>query len=47
VLAFAVGSGRGRIRRDVYRGVLAVCGVFVLGMSVYFMVSGVRFLRGL
>jgi threonine/homoserine/homoserine lactone efflux protein len=47
VLAFTVGSGRGRISRGVYRGVLAACGVFVLAMSVYFVVSGVRFLRGL
>ena len=46
-LALVVGSGRGRVRRDVYRGVLGVCGVFVLAMSVYFVVSGVRFLRGL
>lgn len=47
VLAFVVGSGRGRIKRGVYRGVLAACGVFVLAMSVYFVISGVRFLRGL
>jgi threonine/homoserine/homoserine lactone efflux protein len=46
-LAFAVGSGRGRVRRNVYRGVLAICGVFVIAMSGYFVVSGVRFLRGL
>jgi threonine/homoserine/homoserine lactone efflux protein len=45
-LAIVVGSGRGRVRRGVYRGVLAVCGVFVLAMSAYFVVSGVRFLRG-
>jgi len=46
-LAMIVGSGRGRVRREVYRGVLGVCGVFVLAMSVYFVVSGIRFLRGL
>jgi hypothetical protein len=43
---FAVGSGRRPVRLDVYRGVLLVCGVFVLAMSAYFVVSGVRFLCG-
>jgi len=45
-LALVVGSGRGRVRREVYRVVLGVCGVFILAMSVYFVVSGARFLRG-
>jgi threonine/homoserine/homoserine lactone efflux protein len=44
VLAFVVGTGRGRIKRGVYRGVLAVCGFFILAMSGYFIVSGMRFL---
>lgn len=42
-LALVVGSGRGRIPPTVYRVVLGVCGVFVIVMSVYFLVSGVRF----
>lgn len=47
VLAFTVGAGRGRIQRGVYRGVLAACGAFILAMSAYFILSGIRFLRGL
>jgi len=46
-LALVVGAGRGRIAPGVYRGVLGVCGVFVMAMSVYFLVSGVGFLRGI
>ena len=45
-LAFAVGSGRGRIPRGVYRGILGICGLFVMLMSVYFFYSGVNFLSG-
>lgn len=45
-LAFVVGSGRGRFPVGVYRGVLGVCGLFVMLMSVYFFYSGVNFLRG-
>lgn len=44
-LALVVGAGRGRIPRGVYRGVLGICGLFVMAMSVYFLVSGVGFLR--
>lgn len=43
-LALVVGSGRGRIPAGVYRGVLAVCGLFVMAMSGYFLLSGLRFL---
>lgn len=45
-LAFVVGSGRGRFPAEVYRGVLGVCGLFVMAMSVYFVYSGVNFLTG-
>lgn len=45
-LALVIGAGRGCIAPGVYRGVLGVCGVFVMAMSVYFLVSGVGFLRG-
>lgn len=46
-LALVVGSGRGRIPERAYRIVLGVCGVFVMAMSVYFLLSGLRFFRGL
>jgi threonine/homoserine/homoserine lactone efflux protein len=42
-LALVVGSGRGRIPPGVYRVVLGGCGVFVMVMSGYFLISGVRF----
>ncbi|MBI4280344.1 MAG: LysE family transporter [Armatimonadetes bacterium] len=44
LLAFVVGAGRGRIPAGVYRAVLGVCGVFVIAMSAYFLISGLRFL---
>jgi len=45
LLAFAVGAGRRRVPRRVYRGILGACGVFVMAMSLYFAYSGLRFLR--
>jgi len=44
-LALVVGSGRRRIPPGVYRAVLGACGVFVMAMSAYFVLSGIRFLR--
>lgn len=46
-LSVVVGSGRGRLPAGLYRIVLGVCGVFVMAMSAYFLVSGVRFFRSL
>lgn len=43
-LAFIVGTGRGRIPAGVFRGVLGVCGIFLVGLSLYFIYSGVAFL---
>ena len=43
-LAFAVGTGRGRVPGQVYRVALRVCGVFVILMSGYFFYSGLRYL---
>ena len=47
LLAFAVSSGRRIISDRVYRGVLIVCGVFLVFMGVTFAVAGVGFLRSL
>lgn len=44
LLATLVGTGRGRIPPAVYRVVVGVAGLFVLAMSVYFVISGLRFL---
>ncbi len=43
-LALVVGAGRGKIPARAFRVVLGGCGVFLIGMSVYFVYSGVSFL---
>lgn len=45
-IAFAVSSGRRGLSDRAYRGVLIACGIFMMGMSVYFIVSGANFWRG-
>ncbi len=44
-VAFVVASGRNVMSDQVYRGILIVCGVFMIAMSVYFVTSGVNFFR--
>ncbi len=44
-VAFVVASGRRMLSDQVYRGILMVCGAFMIAMSVYFVTSGVSFLR--
>jgi hypothetical protein len=29
----------------LYRGILIACGLFMIGMSVYFLISGIEFIR--
>ena len=43
-LALVVGAGRGKIPARAFRVVLGGCGVFLIGMSLYFVYSGVYFL---
>jgi len=43
-LALVVGAGRGKIPARAFRVVLGGCGVFLIGMSLYFVYSGVNFL---
>ncbi len=45
-VAFVVASGRRVLSDEIYRGILVVCGGFMIAMSVYFVTSGVNFLRG-
>ena len=45
-VAFIVATGRRVMTDRVYRGILAVCGVFLIALSFYFVSSGVGFLRG-
>lgn len=42
LLALLVSSGRRILNDRVYRGVLAACGVFLVGMSGYFVVTGLQ-----
>jgi threonine/homoserine/homoserine lactone efflux protein len=43
LMSFLTGSGRGLMNERIYRGVLMACGLFLSGFSVYFVVSGLRF----
>ncbi|MDP2948514.1 MAG: LysE family transporter, partial [Chloroflexota bacterium] len=40
LLAFLLASGRQIMTGAVYRGILAVCGLFLLGLGAYFLASG-------
>jgi threonine/homoserine/homoserine lactone efflux protein len=46
VVAFVVATGRRVMTDRVYRGILIVCGAFLIVLSFYFVSSGIRFLRG-
>jgi len=46
-LGFLAGSGRGLMSEGVYRGVLMVCGIFLMSFSAFFIYSGVEFIRAL
>ena len=45
VIAFVVATGRRVMTDHVYRGVLVACGIFLILLSVYFVTSGVAFIR--
>jgi threonine/homoserine/homoserine lactone efflux protein len=40
LLAFVLASGRRMMSELVYRGILVVCGLFLLGLGAYFLASG-------
>lgn len=46
LLSFVVASGRRILSDRGYRGILVACGLFLMALSVYFIGSGVSFLRG-
>ncbi len=43
VVAFAVATGRRVLNDRIYRGILLVCGAFLILLSIYFLRSGVGF----
>jgi threonine/homoserine/homoserine lactone efflux protein len=45
LVAFAISSGRRLITARVYQGLILVCGLFLLALGVFFLVSSVGFLR--
>jgi arginine exporter protein ArgO len=40
LVAVVVATGKRFIPDSIYRGVLVVCGVFLIGLAVYFIVQG-------
>jgi threonine/homoserine/homoserine lactone efflux protein len=46
VVAFVVATGRRVMTDRVYRGILIVCGAFLIALSFYFVSSGINFLHG-
>ncbi len=46
LVAFIVATGRKVMNDRVYRGLIVTCGLALLALGVYFIVSGVRFLAG-
>lgn len=44
LVAFIVATGRKVMNDKVYRGLLVICGLALLALGVYFILSGVRFL---
>ncbi|MBI5301236.1 MAG: LysE family transporter [Chloroflexi bacterium] len=43
VVAFVVATGRRVMTDRIYRGILLVCGLFLIALSVYFMRAGINF----
>lgn len=46
IVAFIVATGRRVMTDQIYRGILVVCGVFLVALSFYFVMSGINFWRG-
>lgn len=44
LLALVVASGRRVMRDRAYRTMIFVCGLFLLGLSIYFLITGIRLL---
>lgn len=46
LIAFAITAGRNFLSQTIYRGILFICGFFLIALSIYFIYSGINFLRG-
>ena len=45
LVAFVITAGRSVLSQSIYRGILFVCGFFLIALSLYFIYSGINFLR--
>ena len=46
LVALLIARGKTLLSQPVYRLILLVCGLFLIALSVYFIYSGIKFLRG-
>jgi threonine/homoserine/homoserine lactone efflux protein len=46
LVAFVITAGRSLLSQPVYRGILLTCSFFLIALSIYFIYSGINFLRG-
>lgn len=46
LVALLIARGRALLSQPVYRLILLVCGSFLIALSIYFIHSGIKFLRG-
>ena len=46
LVAFLITKGKALLSQSVYRLILLVCGLFLIALSIYFIYSGVNFVRG-
>jgi threonine/homoserine/homoserine lactone efflux protein len=46
LVAFVITAGRSLLSQSVYRSILLTCGFFLIALSIYFIYSGINFLRG-
>jgi threonine/homoserine/homoserine lactone efflux protein len=46
LVAFVITAGRSLMSQPVYQGILLICSFFLIALSIYFIYSGINFLRG-
>ncbi len=46
LVALLIARGKALLSQPVYRMILLVCGLFLIALSIYFVYSGIKFLRG-
>jgi len=46
LVALLITRGKTLLSQPVYRLILLVCGIFLMALSIYFIYSGIKFLRG-